>query len=353
MKGGRLESKRGKRITYIGWVGHANMGDEALYQSNREIFSAYQLVPDNRMQHSRITLFGGGTVLPGWTMTVLPNRYNYAYGVGVLGQSFYGTFHPFVIRQLRRFNFRFLGVRGNISGRQLEECGIKSEVIGDPCLLLEPTRYDKKEDTRIGVNVGTSLERIWGGDERGFLREVTDLCKKLVAEGYDPVLIPFWVKDIPLLSEISSAVGIRVFEDWMNTQKLLDEIASCHVLIGEKLHSLVFSAATYTPFISLEYRPKCLDFAEAMGFEEYNVRTDKATGKRLFTMFSNLLDEWDEMRKNLIKNVGVYRKRLSRSAAHIKKDIESLPEDKWCRRYSSLPRWFLYKYGGMVRKRIS
>ena len=151
---------------------------------------------------------------------------------------------------------------------------------------------------------------------------------------------------------ISSQVDIEVFADWANTQRLLDFIASCHILVGEKLHSLVFSAATYTPFVSIEYRPKCQDFAESVGFGGYNIRTSEMTAKKVDVLVRNLLDDWDDMHTLLGENVRLYRQKLDNFAGRIINDIESLPDDKWTPRNLSVPKWFIHKYLNLIRKRL-
>ena len=346
-----------ERITYVGALGHENVGDEALYKINRRVFESYELVPSLRRQLSGITLLGGGTLIPEWTVLVLPNTYNYAFGVGVKNPSFFEKslplyIHSITIEQTKRFNFRLFGVRGYTSKKTLAQWGIESEVVGDPCLLFEPTRYDKREDNRIAINVGRSLGYIWGGDEERVLEETIRLCKSLIADHYHPVLVPFWIEDVPYIQRISSLLDIEVFADWANTQKLLDFIASCHILVGEKLHSLVFSAATNTPFVSIEYRPKCQDFAESVGFGGYNIRTSEMTAKRVDVLIRNLLDDWDDMHSLLDKNVQQYRRRLDNFARRIINDIESLPDDKWTPRYLSLPKWFTHKYLNLIKKRL-
>jgi len=316
------------KINYVGWVGHKNVGDEALFLVNKKLFNSYKLVPlNNKLIHSGITLFGGGTLLPMWTMSTARNaRYNYAFGVGVRNPIFWGKFEAVMIEQIKRFRFRFVGVRGNFSRKLLKNWGIASEVVGDPVLILEPQSYTKKEE-KIAINVSSPPDGLWG-NAQDLMNETIKLCKTL-KKHYDLVLISFYLDDVPLIEKIAQKTGVTVFGDWMNIQNTLDFLSSCNLLIGQKLHANIFSAAAYTPFISLEYQPKCLDFAESVGYEKYNLRTDHATAKRVMGLLDDLLRHWDNMRDLLIANVEMYRKRIKSFASQIINDIDSLPDDKW------------------------
>jgi len=321
-------------INYIGYPGHGNLGDDALFQANQKIFREYQLIPDNQIQYSKITLFGGGTVLPHFSYIVVPNQYNYAYGVGVRNPRFWKHFQPnfhpsLMINRVKKFNFRLLGVRDKASENMLKSWGMNSTVIGDPCLILEPTSYNNKLDrSKIAVNVGSDGIG-WGKSDERVDVEVAKLITMLKEEGYYPILVPFWFKNLSRIEKIAQITNVPVFKEWKNTQSVLNFISSCYVTIGEKLHSIIFSSAAHVPFISLEYRPKCYYFAELMGFQDYCVRTDTLNHNELMMIFRNLSDNWDERRGQLIEKVRKCRKDLRDFAQEIKKDIEHLPEKKW------------------------
>ena len=316
-------------MTYVGWLGYKNTGDEALYAAISKIFSDYSFNHSLYKQNSQITFFGGGTLIPGHMVWTKPNKYNYAYGVGVMNTAFWGDPEPLLIERLRDFNFRFLGVRDFESQKKLRDWGIKSDVIGDPGLLLEANSYVKKDNHLIGLTLGPSRGAIWGENQPRILEETVELCKVLIHNNYRPVLIPFSADDITYYEKISKSAKIPIFQNWGNIQQVLDFISSCHLVIGEKLHSLVFSAATFTPFISIEYRPKCVEFAKVVGFEKFNIRTDEYTSERVLQLFDCLSNNWDIMRERLVRNVEVYRKKLREYAAQIVDDVESLPISKW------------------------
>ena len=119
---------------------------------------------------------------------IINNRYNYAFGVGVRNPCFWGNFNPVVIEQVKRFKFRFIGVRGNISRDLLRKWGISSEVIGDPVLVLEPHSCKRKEE-KIALNVSGASKEMWGNPQV-LMNETIKLCRTLKKD-YDLTLIPF------------------------------------------------------------------------------------------------------------------------------------------------------------------
>jgi hypothetical protein len=92
---------------------------------------------------------------------------------------------------------------------------------------------------------------------------------------------------------------------------------------------LAFSAAAGTPFIGLEYQPKCYDFAQSVGFERYMLRTDGVTEGKVMKLFTDLLENYEQMEKELAARVDTYRIKQRQFAARIVQDIESLPENCW------------------------
>lgn len=336
-------------INYVGWIGHGNLGDEALYKVNKEVFKPYNFKQDlttlkNLNKYLRlltkrnvynsslfqklnnwflpVTLFGGGTVIPEWLKWVKPNKINYAYGVGVRNPEFWGKYPQPVIEKVKQFNFRMLGVRGRTSMEILKGWGIKCEEIGDPCLLLKPIKGIERKSRRIAINVGS--DGITWGDEVVVFNETGKICKALKNHSYQPVLIPFCKSDVDSVTAIAEYTNTPIFRGWMDVEKTINFIASCHALIGERLHASVFSAATYTPFITLEYRPKCRDFTESLGFKEYIIRTDDITCEKTLKMLYLLEENWYTLHKSLFKKVNFYRGKLRWYAEKIKKDLHEI-----------------------------
>jgi len=94
-----------KKINFIGWQNHDNLGDEAIYYVDQKLFPKYNLVSSNDRLISNITLFGGGTLLPHWPYICPINKYNYAFGVGVQDIRFIKNYKNCYIDLTKKSNF--------------------------------------------------------------------------------------------------------------------------------------------------------------------------------------------------------------------------------------------------------
>jgi len=322
-------------INYVGWATpNNNLGDEALYRIDQDIFAKYnfelcRITDPRRQKHSQTTLIGGGTCLPLITMYMRPTKYTYVFGAGVEDPLFYGPFDPELIDRLKLFNFRFIGVRGNISKALLRDWGIDSEVIGDPGLSLKPTKVSEKCNNKIAINIGAGDPKFsWKAQDR-VLTELSKVCKVLKAEGYELVLIPFWKNNMEDVENLSKLVDVGIFEKWVDVEATMNLISTCKIFIGEKLHSLVFSAAANTPFIGLAYSPEHFDFADSVGFSEFTMPTTEITAEKIIAMFHDLINNYETIQDKLAGRVNEYREKQRKFASRISCDLESLPEDKW------------------------
>ena len=333
------------KISYVGWIGHGNIGDEAMYLVSRKLLKDYDLSLDcvwsgqNKVQRlisnygSKVTFFGGGTVIPLWFTKGKNKRrmLNIAFGVGVLDPSFWGNFESSIINDFKDWKLDHIGVRGYTSQKILADWGIESEVIGDPVLYLRPKDYkDICKNNSVVINIGQSEGNIHGGDEMRVLKEVTKFCKYLENKGYNLILIPFWSQDVAYMKELHGQLKRATFKNYVKNDtvtddaiiEIMDIISRCNFLVGEKLHSLVLSAACHKPFISLEYRPKCLDFASSVGFEDYNIRTDLLSSEILIEKYMELMKNETPMTNRLTDNVNYFRNKMENFIELVKREFQ-------------------------------
>ena len=324
------------KVTFIGWLGHQNIGDEAFLPANMKLFPDCHLMPNNRHFESKITLFGGGTLFPRWPVWIMKNKYNYAVGIGMRSPSFWGPPDPWQIEILRRFDFRFLGVRGPHSQKLLASYGIESSVTGDTALILEPNSYDATEMGLVGINMAkirgakhVQGSDIWGSDEERLMDVMIRVCVKLEALGYRLLLLPFDPDDIVYLERIAALLhNVELYENMTDPIQILNAVSRCEFLIGEKLHSVVFAACCYVPFVCLEYRPKCRDFTTLLGLEDFTLRTDEVSSEKILDSFNELSRNRVRYSDDLRLKVNLQRKLLRQFSQNIRDEWSQL-DNSW------------------------
>lgn len=347
------------KVGYAGWIGHNNIGDEALFTANRQLFKDTEFVDHRYWSGYNSLLFGGGTILPqfliGEEVKIRDkNQFTAAIGVGVRSPTFWNQqlapidlryfagrigvselirnkyieyllepienifsntvttgyyFSDKDYRTIEEHNFDYLGVRGPLSQKILSGYGIDCEVVGDTALVLKPSSEVVNNEKKIAVCLQHNKLK-WAKNEE-YIHYIINFLSELTPE-YKIIFLPFQKEDISMHIELSQELDEAEFRNYcspMNVQGAIDEIASCECMIGEKLHANILSACSCTPFISLEYRPKCLDFAASVGMSDYNLRIDKITKNKLENTFDDICNqartknklesEVNEKRKNI------------------------------------------------------
>jgi polysaccharide pyruvyl transferase WcaK-like protein len=335
-----------KRIGYIGWLGHGNLGDEAMYTATQLAFDHKPLLPYKyheavnsleKLFKKRVyksVILGGGTLIncqDYWAQLNQAQKNKYPtsiFGAGVRNPDYWSTIgEPNMLNQwiplLERCSF--VGLRGPISKSLLEQHGFyKSEVIGDPALFLaRPEIKEKVMNKRIGLNIGISQGRIWG-KESEVLDFIIDFARTIIDKGWEITFVPVWGEDLPYIKEAVRRIGknIRIFNKYNSIEETLRFIESCDIFVGEKLHSVILACCTYTPSIMLEYRPKCIDFMASLDLKKYNMRTDSLDKERLISLCNELYENIDSFQTKIFKNVNAYKEKLKKYALLLGKDIE-------------------------------
>ena len=346
-----------RRIGYVGWVGHGNLGDEASFLAYRRALAdwSFRAVPSGRALRPLAAFvpyplvdaaaLGGGTLV-GWPffrekfealLDAAPHVPAFMLGTGVEDPEFEGRSRLLAdalaradrsegpaparragraLRELRRWaealeRVEAVAVRGPRSREVLAAAGIQADVVGDPALLLADARPSSAVDERVfGLNVGLS-DGLWGDDVSAVVDAAITLSRTLQARGWKIRLVPLSPADDALLSQVARALGGRV--ELVEAQRLDDVLAairSCHVFVGEKLHSVVLASATYVPALALEYHPKCRDFQLSLGRGDFVLRTDRLDRGTLVERVDELADARDRHRDALVASVNRLRERL-------------------------------------------
>ncbi|WP_010268042.1 polysaccharide pyruvyl transferase family protein [Paenibacillus senegalensis] len=354
-----------KKVLYIGWIGYRNLGDELMFdlfkQKASELGNTYAIDVVNNEQHYLanaplasydLIVLGGGSVLSG------PQRLIDEYVIDALLSSvslgkktmIWGSGIDWVPRSyipaLANNDELFLpvsagwkdkvrevfkacawaGVRGPYTLSLLERLGVKHEHVelsGDPAFLLMPdmSKVEKRGSLSgnqpiIGVNWGTTFNRLYGADELKVEDELAQALQELLRQGYAVYFYLLWNADREATERLYARIrgsGTVVYDPTLyNQNELMSLLQDFSFTINFKLHSNYLSLAAAVPFIALGYRFKVFDFAKSVELEDYVVPTDSEQIKEhILTLEEQLASERTQIVEKMASHRNQYAKRIS------------------------------------------
>lgn len=175
-------------------------------------------------------------------------------------------------------------VRDSESKSLLEEIGVESgrvEVTADPAFSLQPADENRAREILRDHGIDCSrpviavTARPWdyGVSQSEWERSLADGVSRFAhSKQAQILLIPFHkgYDDGPLLRirELLADNETFVLRDQCLPQEIAGVIGVCDLLIGMRLHSIVFAILTATPAVALAYDPKVRSLTRRIGHEE-------------------------------------------------------------------------------------
>jgi hypothetical protein len=319
------------RLFYAGgWLGHKNLGDEALFLACQALFSQYSFFHYRKesralkMLHrvfrsATAAVLAGGTLINrgGRNLTLLRDCLDICgsgvvFGSGVADPAFWTgragwqntlkDWKPVLER------CQYVGVRGPRSQEILADIGIQAEIIGDPVIVLADealTSEENQGEPSVGFNVGHSLGNLWGQEEI-IAREFSRLAQLARKAGWKVRWYVVWPDDreITLQAARDSHTEAEVHEVYEDPNVFMDLVRSSTAFVGMKLHAVVLATCAYVPSVMVEYRPKCRDYMRSIEQEAYTVRTDDFTGEVAWSFVTELQARRRERSRSLFDKLG-------------------------------------------------
>ena len=333
-------------VAYLGWHGNRNIGDDAIYdvvaaelrgaafmdlpQFPHQVAGEFLSGRAKDLRRARIVV-GGGTLAGRlrWRlvikqgMALTRNNGTYAIGVGVEDPVFVGRRSGSGRGELGRWapllsKFRKVSVRGPRSAELLADIGVNVQVSGDPALLL-PRPDVSPEEGLIGVNLGFG-DDLWGHDAPNVAEQLSVGVKELANRGYRFVGILLSPSDRKLTETALRHVDADIVAP-ATAEDTIRELASCSVNVVTRLHAAILASVSYTPVVSLEYQPKCRDFALSIDDEGSLIRTDRITGSAVVDGVLDRLANAAEIRDKKRILVGELKQRLAADYDVVRKDL--------------------------------
>lgn len=309
-----------KRVVLSGYYGFQNSGDEAVLQSillalqeqgerqgvhivpvvlsiNPELTSrTYGVESTHRYRFSEVwstlkgadgLISGGGSLLQdetGWKtipyyLAVLKlaqwlgkPTFIYSQGIGPVHRPMFFSWIRSVFRKCD-----VVSVRDEESRSLLQRMGVETSivrVVPDPVMGMplreEPTQKTPQASKRV---IGVSV-RFWNED-RSELDAVAEALRTVLTETEADIrFLPFHLPSDEAASVyVREKLGesyqgrITIAEQVTHPQDMLAEVQACDLLIGMRLHSLIYAAGQYVPMVGVSYDPKIDQFLNRLGMK--------------------------------------------------------------------------------------
>jgi polysaccharide pyruvyl transferase CsaB len=321
-------------IVISGYYGFTNAGDEAMLTAMIEVLT--EIDPsvkitvisgkpaDTRQRHgvaaiyrlnypeiikaiakSDLLISGGGSLLQDVTsdrslyyylsIMMLAKKLGkpvmlYAQGIGPVR----GTLAQGAMRYIGNM-VDLITVRDDGSREELKALGVKTPpifVTADPVLALHPVDKEIGRNILRGHNLGGASPLIgvsarewkdWGYYKQVLAQAIDKLAEEF---GARIVFLPMqWPEDQEVARKIKSRMRCPavLLEDEYTTSELLSLVGNLDVLIGIRLHALIFATVMHVPMVGISYDPKVDRFLETLGIRHagtlQNITVDDLTAK--------------------------------------------------------------------------
>lgn len=232
----------------------------------------------------------------------------YAQGIGPVNRK---MFNPMIRSVFKACNY--VSVRDEQSAEYLRGLGLQwnqIHVVPDPVMGLPLPEANAEEISSVGLNAqGTSVHtklpvigvsvRFWESDRKeltAIAAGLKKLCsKKAVHLRFMPFHLPIDEQASRFVMEMLGDLGnkgseVSITKDLTDPQLMLQEVSNCDVVIGMRLHSLIYAASQYVPPVGISYDPKIDQFMLRLDSETVG-STDALDGDKLAKTVANLLDQ--------------------------------------------------------------
>lgn len=353
------KSKTIVKIMISGYYGFNNFGDEAILKSMVRAFKekipqikilvlsqnpvhtsqTYQVKAINRLhlisilnclRDTNLFISGGGGLLQdstgkGWSILyylglILGAKIIrvpvmiYAQGIGPISQQINKKLMRWILNKVD-----LITVRDNFSKELLENLGVVKPSIyvnSDPSFLLN------KKDINCILNNYPHIQELMNSDNRPIIGVSVrkykgnrpDL-KIMFAQLADYLIEKYKVKivflpfkfddDVQVSEEILSLMKNQadILKIKLEPEELISILSQFSLMIGVRLHSIIFSSMANLPFIAFKYDPKVKNFVAELGLSELLLELDNVSLEKIQEKIEYIRENKDRIKEILSEKV--------------------------------------------------
>lgn len=280
----------------------------------------------NAIKHTDVLLSGGGSLIQDITSSkslwyylliiffaylLRKKVYILGQGIGPLQRKYNRLLTSIILKKVN-----MITVRDEDSMLLLKELNIEKNVIlaADPVVNFAPCSDERLKEIlkNEGLDKGNYIvvcTREWGNNElsRVELAKAIDVISSKY--NFEVVFLPFYYKkDDAESQKVANYLKLpcKIIKNKYEPNEILGIIKNCSLLIGVRLHSLIFALISLVPFIGISYDLKIDGFLKSIDLKSFKI--DKFSSDELVNCVENILSNRENFIDNLKKHLEELRK---------------------------------------------
>lgn len=241
----------------------------------------------------------------------------YSQGIGPVTKKYNRYLLAKMLNQIDVIN-----VRDEKSKAELISLGVTKEIlvttdtvfnICKPPLEKGKALLQKIDSKNHKPYIGISV-RYWEANDQKICLETAKLCELLVEKtGHRPVLIPFhFHRDLQLMRKIYATLPqsirgeVLLMEEYLYVEDYLSLVGNLDIMVGMRLHGLIFATLMEVYPIGISYDPKIQSFMKILR-RQPAMEVSQIDAESLCQEVMDALENLQEKRKDLSENLATIK----------------------------------------------
>lgn len=178
---------------------------------------------------------------------------------------------------------------------------LKTEEISEDILKkneLKPRTGELNNNINIGIVIRNCKEI-----EKNYMQKVEQIAgvadHLIVKHKANLSFLPFQIEnDLPLINDIVEKMNhspVEYFDREIGPDQMIPLISEFSIIIGMRLHSIIFATITNKPFIALDYDPKVKNYVNSLGLPELLLNIEQLTIKNIDNKLKYIYDNQEKI----------------------------------------------------------